>query len=39
MDFISAIRIDLECDIATLPLTVAKADHTFDVSLIFVSKH
>ncbi|KAJ7686749.1 hypothetical protein B0H14DRAFT_3176815 [Mycena olivaceomarginata] len=29
-DFISAIRIYIERDIATLPLTVAKADHTFD---------
>jgi hypothetical protein len=38
-DFISAIRIYIERDIATLPLTVAKADHTFDVSLIFVLQH
>ncbi|KAJ7896333.1 hypothetical protein B0H14DRAFT_3612314 [Mycena olivaceomarginata] len=29
-DFILAIRIYIERDIATLPLTVAKADHTFD---------
>lgn len=31
-DVISAHRIYIERDIATLPLTVATADHTFDVS-------
>lgn len=31
-DVISAHRIFIERDIATKPLTVAKADHTFDVS-------
>ncbi|KAJ7914555.1 hypothetical protein B0H13DRAFT_2270697 [Mycena leptocephala] len=30
-DFISAVRIFIERDIATLPLDAAKADHTFDV--------
>jgi hypothetical protein len=31
-DYISAYRIYIERDIGTLPLTVMKADHTFDVS-------
>lgn len=30
-DYISAVRIFIERDIATLPLDAAKADHTFDV--------
>lgn len=33
-DFLSAIRIFIDRYISTLPLDVAKADHTFDVSLI-----
>lgn len=34
-DFVSAIRIFFERDIATLPLIIAKVDHTFDVSFVF----
>ena len=34
-DFVAAHRSYIEHDIATLPLTIAKADHTFDVSSVF----
>lgn len=34
-DYLTAHRIYIEHDIATLPLGIAKADHTFDVSFLF----
>ena len=34
-DYVAAHRIYIERDIASLPLGVAKADHTFDVSFLF----
>jgi hypothetical protein len=36
-NYTTAHRIYIERDISTLPLTIAKADHTFDVSVVLSS--